>query len=302
MLYTQRRIIGATLSIVILSMIVLMYWTVSTTEADVPHADAFDPSVDSTAVVVFTATMYKGVDDLRMQLAIDLCSTAQKFHIRLVVVDGSPPDVQAVLGKHCRNLFTQKTQSRGGAIREAITHCLQLNPKPTILLWQEPEKVDLLRFHSSIAEPILNSKADIVMPRRSTHALSTYYPPEQYHSESFGNLLLDEYALRYIHNNVSLKDATPVDWLFGPFAFNVKLANHWLDYNGTHWNAQLVPIINALQVVDTTNRLQSVEVEYRHSAKQKAEETGSIAFTEKRLMQLRLLVADLKEAWVQSVK
>ena len=62
-------------------------------------------------------------------------------------------------------------RSRGGAIREGIQHCLQhMEPRGGVVLWQEPEKVDLVRWYRTIARPLWHSEAHIVVPVRQAKA------------------------------------------------------------------------------------------------------------------------------------
>jgi len=198
--------------------------------------------------------------------------------------------VHQELRRFCPNVHRQTTGSRGGAIREGIQHCLQhMEPRGGVVLWQEPEKVDLVRWYRTIARPLWHSEAHIVVPVRQAKAFQETYPKEQYHAESYGNLMVNAFAAK--------RGLTAsLDWFFGPVAFLSDKAPHWLEYQGTAWDAQMVPILHAY--LKEGAKILGVEIDYRHSPLMKAQEDGDTVFGEKRLMQLNLLVPALKKEWL----
>ena len=130
----------------------------------------------------------------------------------------------------------------------------------------------------------MDGKADVVVPTRNDDLFKATYPIEQYHSESFGNghfnLLADKLD--------GFKGRrTKIDWLFGPFALHTCLASKWLNYEGTSWDAQMVPYIRAVR--NDQSRIMSVTVNFKHPKEMKKQEEGNPIWTKKRLHQLNLL-------------
>jgi hypothetical protein len=154
-----------------------------------------------------------------------------------------------------------------------------------VICFTEPEKVDLMHHMASIAKPVLDGRVDVVVPRRSEDLFRRTYPLAQYHSESFGNLHFDLLAKEF--EGFRAEGSQQLDWLFGPFAFNAGLADGWLGYAGTSWDAQMIPYVRGVR--EQGWRIASVTVDFRHPAVMKEQEEGAAAWTTKRLTQLNLL-------------
>jgi hypothetical protein len=89
--------------------------------------------------------------------------------------------------------------------------------------------------------------------------------------------------MRVVGADVGLAEPQ-IDWFFGPIAFRGSLLSaFWLAYDGKSWDAQFVPAIRAWK---QGHRILSYPVSYVHPRKQSEREQGSLAFVEKRMLQL----------------
>lgn len=241
---------------------------------------------------VVSVTYYTDASDIRFGLAKELCRLATEKQVHLIIVDDSPPEIQALLWQEqseyvemfCQN--KDNFQGKGGALRQAIqlarTKLDAQGLKQCAICFTEPEKVDLMNHVNEIVQPLLKGEADVVVPSRNKDLFQQTYPIEQYHSESFANLHFDSLAKR--HDGFK---GVNVDWLFGPFALNASLACHWLEYHGKSWDAQMIPYVRGIR--HDGWKIQSVHVNFMHPAEMKQQEEGNPTWTSKRLHQLNLL-------------
>jgi hypothetical protein len=240
---------------------------------------------------VISVTFYTDASDVRFLLAQQLCRLATAKQIHLIIVDGSPPEIQALLWQEQSEyveMFRQdkeKFQGKGGSLRQAVKLAaakLEAQGLKAAIAFTEPEKVDFINHVYDIAQPLLEEKADVVVPMRNKNLFQQTYPIEQYHSESFANLHFDSLAQQY----GGFKDVK-VDWTFGPFAFNATLAKKWLDYTGNSWDAQMVPYVRGVR--NDGWRVHSVEVNFELPSEMKMQEEGNPIWSSKRLHQLNVL-------------
>ena len=249
-------------------------------------------------VVLVTVTHYPNTSDIRFPLALELCQLAATKLIQTVIVDDSPdhPAVRNALeeaGKGHVKVYQQDKaiyQGKGGALRQAIKKARELldtnnNNDKTAICFAEPEKVDIANHMHLIVRPILDGSTDIVVPTRSDQLFQQTYPIEQYHSENFANLHFNSLAQQF--KGFQAKDAKQIDWLFGPFAFRTSLADTWLAYTGTSWDAQMIPYVRAVR--NENRRISSVTIDFRHPKQMKEQEEGDPKWTNKRLQQLNIL-------------
>jgi hypothetical protein len=217
---------------------------------------------------------------------------ANEKQMHLIVVDDSPPEIHAKLwqeqGDYVKMFRQDKEQfqGKGGALRQAIYLAkTRLEPMGSscAICFTEPEKVDLMNHVNDIVQPLLVDAADVVVPFRNPKLFQDTYPIEQYHSESFANLHFDSLAKQHD----GFKAVERLDWLFGPFAFKVSLANQWLQYTGKSWDAQMIPYVRGIR--SDMWRVQSVEVNFEHPSEMKEQEEGNPVWTNKRLHQLNIL-------------
>ena len=258
-----------------------------------------------TRVVAVTVTYYPDIHDVRFQLALELCRLAARHKITLIIVDDSP---DATVRENFQrgsdgyvHVFRQDRDQyagKGGALRQAIkmaksrldednnfAHEAGASSVNTAICFTEPEKVDLMNHIHAIVMPILAGTSDVTVPSRNDELFRETYPKEQYHSESFGNMHFDLLAKRF--EGFRRDGARKLDWLFGPFALNSRLADSWLSYDGNSWDAQMVPYVRGVR---TRNwRITTVPVNFRHPRAMKEQEEGDPVWTTKRLKQLNIL-------------
>lgn len=227
-------------------------------------------------IVVFTCTYYASADDVRLECCLSMLRLAASLDVRVVVVDDSSTEIRETMQKCGERHVIRKQESKGKkgvAMREAIRIALQFGD---FLCWQEAEKVDMIRHWSSI--PL--AEVDVLVPARREDLFRSTYPLEQYHSESFANMLVGLAVKRLGYSHF-------VDWHFGPFGFRKELADLWLDHDGELWDAQILPVIQAIK----NNRVvRSVTVPFSAPVQMKNQEEGNLAFAQKRLMQINFLI------------
>ena len=254
------------------------------------------------SVVLVTVTYYPNISDVRFPLALELCQLAATKEIQTVIVDDSPdhPAVRDALekgGKGYIKVYQQDKaiyHGKGGALRQAIYTARELladanknydKCEKTAICFAEPEKVDIANHIHLIVKTILDGSTDIVVPKRSEELFRQTYPIEQFHSENFANLHFNSLAKHF--KGFQAENATQIDWLFGPFAFRTSLADTWLNYNGTSWDAQMIPYVRAVR--NENRRISSVTIDFRHPKEMKEQEEGDPKWTNKRLQQLNVL-------------
>lgn len=159
-------------------------------------------------------------------------------------------------------------------------------------------QVDLVRSLPRIVAPILADKALLVIPQRTAVSLDSY-PPEQHHSEMFGNLQIHNIAV----SAGLIDEHTPqMDWMFGPIAFERTQAQFFLTYAGTLWDAQIVPLLLAMthaKKAGMPSILTSVDVDFIYPPQQRMTEKGSVEYGDKRLMQLSYLMPIIKRTLIE---
>ena len=254
---------------------------------------------------VVTVTYYPDIHDVRFQLALELCGLATRHKITLIIVDDSPDttvrDEMQRGSEGYVHIFQQDRDhyaGKGGALRQAIKMAKARldgdnNSLPeagacfvkTAICFTEPEKVDLMNHIHEIVMPILAGTADVTVPSRNDALFRETYPIEQYHSESFGNMHFDLLAKNI--DGFRRDGAQKMDWLFGPFALNSRLADSWLSYGGNSWDAQMVPYVRGVRAHNWS--IASVPVNFRHPKEMKEQEEGDPVWTTKRLKQLNIL-------------
>lgn len=256
--------------------------------------------------IVFTCTYYSDPNDVRLHQCLKTLQDP-KFGasvIPIVVVDGSPPDVHEMI-KSSSNAIVYKEskmygKGKGGALREALQMASLLPGanESTWLCWQEPEKSDMLRcwvnevFSGSGVG--VSSMDDVICPMRKKDCFQASYPIEQYHSETYGNYYLNGIMKEQLDKMEYKCD--DIDWHFGPFALRKKTLYLWMEYKGTSYDAQVIPVVAAIR--KQIYRINcSIQVSFKLDANMKQQEEGSLDFIEKRLHQLNDLDPKVKQFW-----
>lgn len=122
-------------------------------------------------LVVFTATWYESIEDVRCHQAVQTLNALSTFGLTVVVVDGSPsPEVRALLETTGALVYKQSVKGKkGAALREAATISANLEgvQEHTWLCWQEPEKTDMANhWIAALIQDISTQEASIVVPSR----------------------------------------------------------------------------------------------------------------------------------------
>lgn len=275
----RLKIVVPTLSCLLLGYLILVH--VRLLFLDTTLFDS-NPTMPLTVVA---PTFYSTVDDTRYKLGLEACQNAARYNIRLLLVDASPSDdvrdgLRAAGRGYVQVMKQTSSGRKGAALREAIQWATKddTNDAPMIIGFQELEKVDMFRHWGPLVQHMVETSADIGVPRRMDNSFRAGYPIEQYHCESFANLYLDS-----LSRDVGL---VSIDWTMGPVAFRNSLANYWIEFEGDMWDAQLVPLVHAFQA---GAKVTSFSVDYLHPKSMKEQEEGVAEWNEKRLHQLNFL-------------
>ena len=279
------------------------------------HA-SFNPS----SIVIVAITSYpkwyrgklrsiKHTDKIRGDLALELARKARDIGYQIVIADSKSTrtfrkEVNKIPGVL---LVRRRSEKRSPSKRQALRKASKLTNVKVIVL-TEPEKVSLVQDSIPlIAEPILNGKADIVVPKRNDRLFIKTYPSYQYESEVEGNKTYNE-ELRS-HKLININDED-LDMFFGPRAFantkqiislfmkryGFRIAHasfpKWYFDAEEQSNTSYFPIVAALK---TGFRVKSIEVPFKYPYTQKQnEERGSRElFLEKRKGQRIGIIVEL---------
>jgi len=230
-------------------------------------------------IAIVTATQYNPEDIIRIELAKQTIRQATENHPVIVVDNNSPEEFLREIDRYGANIYTQIKPGMGNSRRQAIQAAFYLGTE--IIAWTEPEKVDYIRFIQSTAEPILEGRADIIIPRRKS---LESYPLFQQLTEEVGNVVWERLT------------KTDLDMWFGPRTWRRELTNYFLDYEGDSWDSIFIPVMNA--IIDRKN-VSEVTVNYKHPPEQRDIEDNNPEFYLKRADQLKTLTELLKEHWVK---
>ncbi len=239
--------------------------------------------------MVFTTTFYpKGISDWRAQCAVETALKALDLKIPVVNVDsGSPEEFLSILRNLNVTILSDETPGKPfGLCRRQALRFVEKQYPGAIAFWMEPEKSGMLDDIQLIVDPILKDDTDIVTPWRTQ--LFASYPFEQAHTETYGNFVFE--------------CATGCKWdvFAGPVAIAPKAAPVFLKYNqdgkrADLWDSTIIPRVE----IAATMRGTSVEVDYRHPARQTQAEAGNPEFVKRRLTQLNNLCPQL---WAEAEK
>ena len=276
-----------------------------------------NPSVVAIAVSTSYPKWYQGklrslkhTDKIRGDLALELFKKSITFGYQIVVVDTLSSKTfrhQLYLIKDLNLIKKHVKTKRSPGRRLAFKVASELKDVKTII-YTDPEKVSLIDFIPAVVKPILENKADIVIPKRNPDLFKSTYPPYQYESETEGNKLYNE-QLRA--TNLLSAQSPDLDMFFGPRAFKNdpkilrlftkkfvfrarerKLLSS-LEFDVEDYsNAIFFPVISALK---KKLRIESIEVRFSYPKIQKDnEEIGSKElFIEKRRAQRMSILIEL---------
>ncbi len=243
-------------------------------------------------------TIEENIDQLRGNLALETIAAATENGYQVVVVDSGSTqsfiDTARSLGAR---VSAQEEKHMSGARRQAIRESAAQTGVEVICI-TEPEKISLVRdLIPAVAQPILEGKADIVIPERTSYSYSTY-PEEQAKFEQKSNRLFSRLA--QIAGLIK-PDAPELDMFMGPriirnepgliklfmerYAFEPGEAKTHSLVNTEAWaNTLFFPVLTALKKGLTVS---SIKVDYTHPPEQTASEIDNPDFNYKRRMQSR---------------
>lgn len=265
------------------------------------------------AAITFYPKWHKGevrsiadTDKIRGDLALEFIRKATDKKFRVVIVDGkSSKSFKTELKKFPNIRFTGRNGfKRSPAKRKAFKIASKL-PDVKVIIATEAEKVSIIDSALNIAKPIIEDKADIVIPRRNEKLFKETFPDYMFESETEGNRL---YISQLENHGIKVPDN--LDLFFGPRAFanNPKVLN--LFYKKSfpeltdeknlkqyfdpeeYANAQFFPVVYALK---KGFKVADVEIPFKYPETQKANETQGARefFEEKRKAQKMGILLEL---------
>ncbi len=275
----------------------------------------FDPKKVAFAVITSYPKWYKGklrsikhTDKIRGDLAIEFVHKTIDAGYYIAIADkNSPKTFLKELSKNpLLTLIRRKAEgSSGRGKRMAIDRAVRI-PGVEVIVLCEPEKVSVVTdCLTHMVVPVLEGKADIVVPKRNDALFKATYPQYMYESEVEANSIYNE-AL--YSNNMLSKSMPALDWFFGPRAFRndkkiIALFKRVYNFSGIslleklyspdiYSNIQFFPIVTALK-----KKLAVLEVEvpfrYPHLQKENEDVGQRALFVEKRNMQRVSILIDL---------
>lgn len=237
-------------------------------------------------VTVAMTSFYRETSDLRCQLTAETIQNAYTAGYPTVIVDGSqnPAVTRYLDGKPGALVFGQQEPGTGSSRREVFAHAKEFILASTrggdreAILWTE-EKPDIIRSIPLLIAPIIAGEADIVIPKRTPEALTTW-PQFQQESET--------------RANTAYREATGLDFdpMFGPVMFSLEVADFFINchperYGVSPFAAGYIQHFAALEAIAAGKQAVSVTVDCRYPPAQREEEETLFndAMREKRRMQ-----------------
>lgn len=233
-------------------------------------------------IVLVTATKYSSasIDLNRYQCAIQTVQSAVASGIECVVIDASDDNTRHHFSLAGARVFEEQDKGMGAGRRQGIRAAYDTH-RP-VIAWAEPEKFSYVPFLPSTASPIVQGRADLVVPARVS---LQSYPTAQAYAELLGNLVWHQIT------------GVPLDMWFGPRTWSRESSRYFLEYDGKYgdlWDSLHVPVLDA--IIDG-RRVVSVSVDYEHPPVQKRDEENDPLFSVKRLAQLNNLVPAFMDRW-----
>jgi len=286
-----------------------------------------NPAAIALALSTYYPKWYKGnllsvkhTDKIRGDLALELLRKAVNFKYQIVVVDvtSSKSFRKELISIESINLVKRNSSIKRSPSRRLAFKIASKLDGVKVIIYTDPEKVSLVeKSILDVAEPILENRADIVIPKRESKLFETTYPDYQYSSEVEANRLYNE----LLRTNSLLPTNIPdLDLFFGPKAFKndpgiLSLFLRKSDFpinkrysKDLHFDPEdfsniiFFPIVLALK---KKLRVQSVEVKFAYPVLQKKNEESGLKelFIEKRrsqrlsvLVELNVLLQFFKKA------
>ncbi|MCK4553273.1 hypothetical protein KAT80_03645 [Candidatus Pacearchaeota archaeon] len=259
---------------------------------------------DYSKIAIGTTTFYnKGMPngELRAGLAEKVIKTAVDSGYKMIVVDGSPEEwfPRSIEGSGAIIHRETPGGGMGGSRRECIQYAHDLGTP--VVAWMEPEKLDYVKEVIKTAIPILEGKADLVIPDARIMALQGYYLPHYPTSQRNEELYGDDCWRELTSMDLDIWRG-PKTWAREetPYFLKYDGKNHFLEVNeqrvsyGDKWDSIVIPV---MQMALDGKRVIGVKVNYIHPKEQTEFEEGNFQVTLKRLDQLTNLVPAFTDYW-----
>ena len=181
-------------------------------------------------------------------------------------------------------LIKQSEKGLGNARRQGFREAYNKNKK--VILWTEPEKHDLIRSIPLIIRPLLEKKADLIVPKRKS---MESYPLSQQLLEPFANLFWKELT------------GTDLDLWIGVRALRREVANYFINYFSEYddkWDLLNMPLID---MIKDKKVIKSVEIYYEYDSRQTEDEEHNLEILKKRIEQLNTLI-NIEDYWKKKMQ
>ena len=243
-------------------------------------------------------------DKVRGDLALEMIQKAKNKGYQVIVVDSESSSVftQRLKELEIKRLFGEKrgmsTQRQLG-FKEASTIATV-----KYLCWMEPEKISLIDYLPDLVRPILDGKADVVVPKRREKEFRETYPNYQVNFEKQSNQLWNNMLRKF---DILPKDAENLDVFFGPKIFRntPKVREVFLAEYVYQENPELTPLSNKAYRPDQYSnaimfpiivalfqklRVVGIEIPYKHPEQQTKIESNSDIYRKRRADQQREII------------
>ena len=222
----------------------------------------------------------------RLEYALQSIVTARNLGYEMVIVDGgSSPEFVDEARRSGIRILPQMGSGMGSARRQAIAEALTL--KRRCIAYLELEKTPLISSLHLAVRPILEGRADFVIPGRMSLAS---LPRSQQHSEALGNEFWRALT------------GCGFDMFFGPRVWKSELSSFFLDYGGEYgdrWECLFVPVLRAFLA---GCEIAGARVDYTHPQAQTLLEEDDPVFLAKRIEQLHSVCAALEADFYRAEK
>lgn len=272
----------------------------------------FNPRSVAITAITFFPDWYPGkprsiadTNKIRGDLALESVLKAQQLGYQVVIADGpSSPEFKDSLARLGVELLERDKMQRAVGGRQTIQRASVLDGV-RVILRTELEKVSLVEdCVPLIAQPILEGRADIVVPKRNEELYVETYPDYMHESETKGRrlfnnlmhkvgLLPEDQTLEFLFGAVALSNDPHIMALFmEEYAFQGPRVGGWKYVEPEEWSdIQLFPIVKALYL---GYRVEGIEVPFRYPIEQREnEELNRESFAEKRKQQRMGLISEL---------
>ena len=277
--------------------------------------NSFDPRSVAITVLTYFPKWYQGnlqsikhTDKIRGDLCLEFISKAVKNEYHVVVIDGkSSKTFQKELHKFSGIHIRKRLSAKRSPNRRMAFKIASEIPGVKVIISTEAEKTSLLDSVKELVLPILQNKADIVVPKREDMLFKRTYPLYMYESEVEGNKLYNQ-SLRL--SKLLPDKEEDFDMFFGPRVFtnnpktlalfmkradfkihHLHLPKNYFDPE-EYSNASYFPIVQALK---KKFRVMSITIPFEYPKLQKEnEEIGDLqTFIDKRKAQRLSILLDL---------